>query len=59
MEKHFEVSDRLDAFDRAIGEVIYRLVPTTVLRSRSGEKQWFDASSRRIYDAKQTANHAW
>ena len=34
----------LDSFDRAIGEVIGRLLPTTVLRSRSGDKEWFDAS---------------
>ena len=34
----------IDALDRAIGEVIGRLAPTTVLRSRSGDKQWFDAS---------------
>ena len=26
---------------------------------RSGDKQWFDASCRRAYDAKQTAYHAW
>ena len=30
-------ADPLDAFDRAIGEVIGRLVPTTVLRCRSGD----------------------
>ena len=40
-------ADPLDAFDRAIGEVIGRLVPITVLRSRSGDKQWLDASCRR------------
>ena len=51
--------DPFDAFDRAIGEVIGRLVPTTVLRSTSGDKQWFDASCRRAYDAKQTACRAW
>ena len=34
-------ADPLNAFDRAIGEVIGRLVPTTVLRSRSGDKQWW------------------
>ena len=34
---HFEVSDPSVAFDRAIGEVIGRYVPTTVLRSRSGD----------------------
>ena len=38
-----------------------KLVPTTVLRSRSGDKQWFDASCRRAYNRhdKQTAYHAW
>ena len=38
MEHHFEVSDPLDAFHRAIGEVSGRHVPTTVLSSRTGEK---------------------
>ena len=45
----------LHAFDRAVGEVNGRLVPTTVLRSRSEDKQWFDACCRTAYDAKQTA----
>ena len=31
-------ADPLDAFDRAIGEVIVTLVSTTVLRCRSGDK---------------------
>ena len=31
----------------------------TVLRSGSGDKQWFDASCQRAYDAKQTAYSAW
>ena len=44
-------ADPLVAFDRVIGEVIGRYVPTTVLRSRSADKQWFDA--------KQTANRPW
>ena len=39
-------ADPLVAFDRATGEVIGRYVPTTVLSSRSGHKQWFDASCR-------------
>ena len=39
------------AFDRASGKVIGRYVPTTVMNSRSGDKQWFDASCRRAYDA--------
>ena len=34
-------------------------VPPTVLRSKSGDKQWFDASCRRAYDAKQTADRSW
>ena len=46
-------ADPLDAFDQAIGNVIGRLVPTTVLYSRSGDKQWFDASCQRAYGAKQ------
>ena len=44
-----------DAFDRTISEFIIRLVPTTILRSRSGDKQWFDANCWRAHDAKQTA----
>ena len=52
-------ADPLDAFDRAIGEIIGRLVPTTVLRSTSEDKQWFNAGCRRANDAKQTAYHAW
>ena len=51
-------ADPLVTFDRAIGEVIGRYVSTTVLRSRSGYKQWFDASSQIAYDAKQTAYRA-
>ena len=50
--------DPLVTFDRAIGVVIGWYVPTTVLRSRSGNKQWFDSSCRRAYDAKQTAYRA-
>ena len=34
------------------------ILRTTVLRSRSGDKQWFDASCQRVNDAKQTAYHA-
>ena len=34
-------------------------VSTIVLRRRSGDKLWFDASYRRAYDAKQTAFLAW
>ena len=43
-------ADPLDAFDRPICEVVGRLVPTTVLGIRSGDKQWFDASCWRAYD---------
>ena len=53
-----KLADPLVALDRAIGEVIGRYVPTTVLRSRSGDNQWFDASSRRAYEAKQTVYRA-
>ena len=49
-------ADTIDAFDRAIGEVIGRFVHTTGFHSRSGGKQWFDASWRRAYDA---IYHAW
>ena len=52
-------TDPLDEFDRAIGVVIGRLVPTTVLRSRSRDKQWFEESCQRAYDPKKTAFHAW
>ena len=37
-------ADPLVAFDRAIGGY----VPTTVFRSKSGDKQWFDASCREL-----------
>ena len=43
-------ADPLDAFHRAIGEVI---------GSRSGDKQWFNASCQGAYDANQTAYHVW
>ena len=49
----------LVAFDRAICQVIGKYVPTTVLRSRSEDKHWFDASCRSACDAKQTAYRAW
>ena len=51
--------DQLVALDRDIGQVIGRYVPTTVLRSISGDKHWFDASCQRAYDAEQTAYPAW
>ena len=37
-------ADPLVAFDRAIGEVIGRYVPTTVLRSRAVDNQWYLAA---------------
>ena len=43
-----KLADPSDAFKRAIGEAIGRLVPTTVLRRRSGEKQWFDTRTREL-----------
>ena len=51
-------ADPLDALDRANGEIIGRFVPSTVLHSRSGDKQWIDASCRQTYDAKQTVYRA-
>ena len=48
------LADQLHVFDRAIGEVSGRLVPTTVLCSSSGDMQWFDASCQRVYDAEHT-----
>ena len=51
-------ADPLVAFDRAIGEVTGRYVPTTILHRKSGDKQWFDASCQRAYGAKQTAYRA-
>ena len=52
-------ADPLVAFDRAIGEVIGRYIPTTVFRSGSGDKLWLDVSCRRTFDVKQTAYLAW
>ena len=52
-------ADPLNAFNRAIDEVIGRFVPTTALRSRSGDKQWFDTTCWRADDAKQTAYRDW
>ena len=42
-------ADPLVVFDRAIGEVIGWYGPSTVLHSRSGDQQWFDASCQRDY----------
>ena len=52
-------ADPLGAFNRAICEDIGRYVLTTVLCTRSGDEQWFDASCQRAYDAKQTAYRTW
>ena len=52
-------ADTLVAFNRALDEVIPTYVPTTVLRSKSGDKQWFDASCWRAYDFKQNVYRAW
>ena len=56
MEDHLNSADPLVAFDRAIGKVIGKYVPTTVLRSTSGDEQWFDASCQRAYDARRLLN---
>ena len=55
----YKSADTIVILNRAIGEVIGRYVPTTVLHSRNGDKQWFDASCKRAHDAKQTAYRAW
>ena len=52
-------AEPLVAFDRAIGEVIGKYVPTIVLRSGSEGKQWFGASFQRAYHTKQHAYRAW
>ena len=52
-------AEPLVAIDRSIRVVIGRYVPTTVLRFRFGDKQWFDDSCRRAYDAKETDYRAW
>ena len=43
-----KAADPLDAICRAIGEVSGRLVPTTVLRRRPGDKQWFDLAAKEL-----------
>ena len=52
-------ADPIGALNSAVNEVGSRFVPTTVVRSRSGYKHWFDSNCRRAYDAKKTAYHAW
>ena len=51
-------ADTLVSFNRAISEVIGRYRPTTVLRRRSIQKQWFDASCQKANVAKQNGYHA-
>ena len=52
-------ADHFGALNSAVSEVVSRFVPTTVVRSRSGDKHWFDSNCRRAYDTKQTAYRAW
>ena len=52
-------ADPIGALNSAVSEVVSRFVPTTVVRSRSGDNHWFDSNCRRAYDAKQTAYSAW
>ena len=52
-------ADPIGALDSAVSDVVSRFVPTTVVRSRSGDKHWFDSDCRRAYDANQTAYRAW
>ena len=52
-------ADPLNAFDRAISEVIGRFVSTTVLGSTFGDMQWLNGSCQRVNDAQQTAYCAW
>ena len=51
----------LNAFERAIGRSLVGLfLPLfCVVDRRSKDKQWFDASCQRTYDAKQSAYRAW
>ena len=55
----FRSADPVGALNSAVSEVVSRFVTTTVVRSRSGDKRWFDSNCRRAYDAKQTAYRAW
>ena len=52
-------ADPIGALNSAVSEVVSRFVPTTVVRSRFGDKHWFDSNCRRAYDAKQTTYRAW
>ena len=52
-------ADPIGALNSAVSEVVFRFVPTTVVRSRSGDKHWLESNCRRAYNAKQTAYHAW
>ena len=51
--------DPIGALNSAVSEVVSGFILTTVVRSRSGDKHWFDSNCRRAYDAKQTAYRAW
>ena len=59
MENHLKSAHPLVALNRDVRAVIGGYIPTTVLRSISGDKHWFDSSCRKVYDAKQTDYHAW
>ena len=52
-------ADPLGALNSALSEVVSQFVPSTMVRSRSGEKHWFDCNCRRAFDAKQTTYRAW
>ena len=52
-------ADPIGALNSAVSEVVFQFVPTTVVRSRSGDTHWFDSNCHRAYDAKQTAYRAW
>ena len=54
----FLSADPIGALNSAVSEDVSRFVPTMVVRSRSGDKHWFDSNCRRAYDAKQTAYRA-
>ena len=45
--------------EQLVRSLVGMFLPTTVLLSRSRDKQWFDASCWRAYDAKQTVYRAW
>ena len=59
MEHYFKVSWSIKCVRAIYWWGHCRFVPTTVLRIRYGDKQWFDASCQRAYDVKLTAYLAW